>query len=72
MDDPSIVSTLHYFLHNGELTLLYFLTECGLFSGQSAKNKRVFASHPQHNAFNTELFSQLLSFKLIRWIQKSF
>ena len=29
--DPSIVSTLHYFLHNGELTLHYFLTvDCGL------------------------------------------
>ena len=29
--DPSIVSTVHYFLHNGELTLHYFLTvDCGL------------------------------------------
>ena len=31
MGDPSIVPTLHYFLHNGELTLHYFLAvECDL------------------------------------------
>ena len=29
MCDPSIAPTLHYFLHNGELTLHYFLTVDG-------------------------------------------
>ena len=51
------------FLHNGELTLHYFLTVDLWFSSMASlprtKGYLVFASYPQHNAFNIEMISQL-------------
>ena len=32
------------------------------------KGYLVFASHPKHNAFNSEMFSQLISYQLVQWV----
>ena len=59
---PSILSS-PLFLHKGVLTVHYCLAvDCGLVQWPACQEKRVSVSYRKNNAFNIEMFSQLLSY----------